>query len=212
MIRPCLLVVVWMNGRSMESLTVNISRMSLIWSTIWTMRMEERCHVDVPPDKNLVPKWHHYNITKKKQKKKKTERERERERGDKVGGCHQCTAFYSRRCNPLTGPLFLALSPWNNLGNKLIASSSFFFCFFFFCSCLFHPPPPPERCSFVLKWLCCTNCFNWSLLKVSGKLMPDDHQRADQVLQIASIMILIYRWKSCLFQLKKKKKNREIER
>ena len=52
-----------MNGRSMESLTVNISRMDLIWSSIRTM--EERCHVDVPPDKRLdngVPKWHHNNI------------------------------------------------------------------------------------------------------------------------------------------------------
>jgi len=39
--------------------------------------MEERCHVDVPPDKRLdngVPKWHHNNITTR-------ERERERERG-----------------------------------------------------------------------------------------------------------------------------------
>ena len=51
-------------------MTVNISRMDLIWSSIWTV--EERCHVDVPPDKRLdngVPKWHHNNIRERKRER-----------------------------------------------------------------------------------------------------------------------------------------------
>jgi len=88
----------------MESLTVNISRMDLIWSSIWTM--EERCHVDVPPDKRLdngVPKWHHNNITTRER-----ERERERERKRLWGFNRPCmttlTVF-----DP--APLLLSFSP-----------------------------------------------------------------------------------------------------